>query len=153
MNKDALLATFIGFIVGLLVTGLILYGPGLTKNLPKIQFPKLSFSLPQFGKPKATPTPAPPEVKKEHAVTIESPLPDTLEQTDKVLISGSTTPESTVILTGTVDDSVVQANAEGKYAGKVTLTEGKNDLSVTSFDGKGTAVTASVSVFYTPEEW
>jgi len=152
MNKDALLATFIGFIVGLFVTGLVLYGPGLTKNLPKFQFPKISFTLPTFGKNKTTPTPTQAEIKKEHAVTIESPLPDALEQSDKVLVSGTTTPNSTVILSGEVDDVVIEANSDGKYAGKMMLTEGKNDVTATSFLNSQ-AVTQTVSVFYTPEDW
>jgi len=153
MNKDALLATFIGFVVGLLVTGLVLYGPGLTKNFPKIQLPKFSFSLPKFGKPTPTPTPTLKDSKKEHAVTIESPLPDALEQEDNVLVSGSTTPSSTVVISGTMDEIVIEANGDGKYAGKVALSEGKNDITVVSFQKSGTVATQTVSVFYTPEEW
>jgi hypothetical protein len=153
MNKDALLATFIGFVVGLIVTGLVLYGPGLTKNLPKIQFPKFSFSLPQFGKAKPTPTPTIATPKKEHAVTIESPLPDGLEQENTVLVSGTTTPSSIVVLSGPLDEVVIVANGDGKYAGKVSLSEGKNDISVTSFQQSGPVALATVSVFYTPEEW
>jgi len=152
MNKDALLATFIGFVVGLLVTGLVLYGPGLTKNFPKFQFPKISFSLPAFGKPKTTPTPTVNEVKKEHTVTIESPQADALEPSETVLISGTTSVSSIVILSGPLDDVVIEANGDGKYAGKVTLLEGKNDITVTSFL-KSQSVAKSVSVFYTPEQW
>lgn len=155
MNKDALLATFIGFIVGLFVTGLVLYGPGLIKNVPKIQFPKISFSLPQFGKTNISPTatPSQSEGTKEHTVRIESPLPESLEQTEKVLISGTTSASSTVILSGPVDEVVIEANGDGKYAGKVTLLEGKNDITVTSFQQSGKSATQSVTVLYTPEEW
>jgi len=152
MNKDALLATLIGFVVGLLVTGLVLYGPGLTKNFPKIQLPKFSFSLPKFGKPAPTPTPTLKDSQKEHAVIIESPLVDALEQEEKVLVSGSTTPSSTVVISGSLDEIVIEANGDGKYAGKVTLVEGKNDITVTSFL-KSQSVAKSVSVFYTPEQW
>lgn len=153
MNKDALLATFIGFVVGLLVTGLVLYGPGLAKNFPKIQFPKFSFSLPQFGKPKATPTPTAASIKKEHTITIESPLQDALEADDTVLVSGTTTPTSIVVISGSSDEVVIVANGDGKFAGKVTLSEGKNDITATSFQEKGPVALTTVSVFYTPEEW
>lgn len=153
MNKDALLATFIGFIVGLLVTGLVLYGPGWAKNFPKIQLPKISWKLPSFGKATSSPTPTPIEAPKEHAVTIESPLPDTVEQGEKVLVSGTTSSSSTVIISGPVDDVVIEANGDGKYAGKVTLSEGKNDVAVVSFQKSGAVASRTVSVFYTPEEW
>jgi hypothetical protein len=152
MNKDALLATFIGFIVGLVVTGFVLYGPAIMKNMPKLQLPKIAFSLPNFSKPKTTPTPTPTGIKKEHAVLIESPLPDALEQTDKMLVSGTTSANATVIISGLVDEVVVTANNDGKYAGKVTLVEGKNDISVTSIEQANQAV-QTVTVFYTPEEW
>jgi len=153
MNKDALLATFIGFIVGLFVTGLVLYGPGLVKNLPKIRFPNISFSLPKFEKPKPTPTPVSENTKKEHAVTIESPLTDAIEQSEKVLVSGITSISATVIISGPIDEIVVQANNEGKYAGKITVSEGKHDISVTSFDISGKSATQTIAVFYTPEVW
>jgi len=156
MNKDALLATCIGFIVGLIVTGAVLYGPGLTKNFPKIGFPKISFQLPQFGKKEGTPTPTAAtatETPKEHAVIIESPLPDSLEQSDKVLVSGTTSFHATVIISSPLDEVVIEANGDGKYAGKVTLQEGKNDIMVASVDPLGKSVSQSVIVFYTPEQW
>ncbi|HCM82001.1 MAG: hypothetical protein UW37_C0035G0002 [Candidatus Gottesmanbacteria bacterium GW2011_GWA2_44_17] len=153
MNKDALLATFIGFVVGLVVTGLVLYGPGLTKNFPKIQFPKFSFSLPKFSKATPTPTSTATDTKKEHTVTIESPLADAIEQEDKVLVSGATSTSSIVVISGPVDEVVIEANGDGKYAGKVTVSEGKNDITVTSFLQSQAVATQTVSVFYTPEEW
>lgn len=153
MNKDALLATFIGFVVGLVVTGLVLYGPSLTKNLPKIQFPKFSFSLPKKADTKPSPTPTVTVSNGKHSVTIESPLPDALEQSDKVLVSGTTSPSSTVIISSSIDEVVVQTNGDGKYAGKVTVSEGKNDITVTSIQKPDAVATQTVSVFYTPEEW
>lgn len=153
MNKDALLATCIGFVVGLVVTGLVLYGPSLAKNLPKIQFPKISFSIPKFGKPKSTPTPTEVPQPKVHAISIESPLADAIEQSDEVLVSGTTTTSSVVIISSPVDEVVMEANGDGKYAGKVTVAEGKNDITVTSFHKEKGVVTESVSVFYTPEDW
>ena len=153
MNKDALLATCIGFVVGLVVTGLVLYGPGLTKNFPKIQFPKFSFSLPNFNKPKASPTPSTQEPKKGHSIVIESPLNDALEQTETVLVSGATSASSTVVVSGLLDEIVIAANGDGKFAGKITLSEGKNDIVVTSFSANKEIATQTVSVFYTPEEW
>ena len=156
MNKDALLATFIGFVVGLFVTGLVLYGPGLLKNVPKFQlpsFPKFSFSLPQFKKSSVSPTPTTIETAKEHTISIESPIGDALEQTETVLVSGTTTPSAIVILSGVNDEIVVEANADGKYAGKVSLSEGKNIITATSYSKPEKVAVQTVSVFYTPEEW
>ncbi len=144
MNKDALLATLIGFGIGLLITGLLLLGPNLLKSFPKLQLPNFSFSQ---KKADVTPAPAP----TNQAVVIESPLGDAIEEKDEVLVSGTTSAGATVVVAGPIDEIVVAASAEGKFAGKVSLAEGKNDLTVTSYaDSKQT--TAIVTVFYTPEE-
>ena len=153
MNKDAVLATIIGFTVGLIVTGIVLYGPNLAKGIKMPVFPTISFKLPSFGKPTPTPTGTLDTKPKVHSVTIESPLAEALEQSEKVLVSGATSPSSRVFIAGALDEGIVQANDEGKYAGKITLEEGKNDIVVTSINTTGTIQTQTVRVYYTPEEW
>lgn len=138
MNKDAILATLIGFGIGLLITGLLLVGPNITKALPKIKLPTAA----------STPTPTP--TPSQFTVTIESPLAEALENSTGILVSGVTAPESTVVIAGSVDETAVVAQADGKYAGKVTLTEGKNDIIVTSYQQTKQA-NQTVTVYYTPE--
>lgn len=138
MNKDAILATLIGFGIGLLITGLLLLGPNITKFLPKIKLPT-KVSAP-------TPTPAP----LPFGVTIESPLADAIENTTEILVSGVASPGATVVIAGSVDDTAVASQADGTYAGKITLLEGKNDIMVTAY-GQTKQVSQSITVFYTPE--
>lgn len=145
MNKDAVLATVIGFGIGLLITGLLLLGPNITKSLPKIKLPAFSFSQPQ-KKPAVTPTPTP----SQFAVSIESPLADAIENTTDLLVSGITSPGSTVVIAGSADDTAVVAQTDGKYAGKITLVEGKNDIIVTSYSQTKQA-NQTITVYYTPE--
>jgi len=148
MNKDAFFATLIGLGIGLLLTGIILVGPNIVKSMPKVTLPSINLS---FLKKQPTPTPAPsPEAKYE--VTIDSPLPDAIESTDSVLVSGGTLKESKVIIQGIIDDVVIMTNGDGKFAGKVTLTEGKNDILVTSYHASVSAI-QKVTVYYTPEVW
>lgn len=138
MNKDALLATLIGFGIGLLITGLLLVGPNITKALPKIKLPTTA----------STPTPTP--TPSQFTVTIESPLAEAIENSTDLLVSGVTSPGSTIVVAGSVDETAVVAQADGKYAGKVTLTEGKNDIIVTSYQQTKQA-NQTVTVYYTPE--
>lgn len=144
MNKDALLATLIGFAIGLCITGLLLVGPKLAGYLPKF-----SFSMPKFAKsqpkPEASPTPS------AFALVIDSPLPDSIESEKEVLVSGSSAAGATVVIQGNTNDSAVAVNADGKFAGKIQLIEGKNDISVTSYL-KDKKTTQTISVYYTPEE-
>jgi hypothetical protein len=146
MNKDALLATLIGFGIGLFITGMILVGPRLAKYLPKV-----SFNLPQLFKtgdkkaPAASPTPA------EFTVTIDSPIADSIESEDTILVSGTTAAEATVVIQGEINDAAALTKTDGKYAGRVDLVEGRNDITVTSYQKDKTA-TQTITVFYTPEE-
>jgi len=143
MNKDALLATLIGFGIGLLITGVLLAGPNLLRMLPPIHWPTISFST-QKNTPNPTPTP------KTNGLSIESPLPDTIENSTDLLVTGAAVAGSTVVITGASDESVVMVKDDSKYAGKVTLVEGKNDITVTAYvAGKPTAQT--VTVYYTQE--
>ena len=145
MNKDALLATLIGFGIGLLITGLLLLGPNLTKFLPKIKLPTVTLSQPkQKSTPAATPTPI------QSGVTIESPLPDAIESTADLLVSGKTSPGSTVVIAGSMDDTTVVAQSDGKFAGKITLAEGKNEIIVTAYS-KTKQISQTIVVYYTPE--
>lgn len=152
MNKDAILATVIGFGIGLLIMGAVLVGPSIAMSLPALKLP--TFTLPSFSLPKATRntsnTPKPTPLAKP--LTIDSPLSDSIEQNASVLVSGSTYPNATVVIEGEDDPSVVVANEKGSYAGKLSLLEGKNTITVTSYDN-GHSYVQEINVFYTPEEF
>ena len=112
MNKDAFFATLIGLGIGLVLTGIILVGPNVIKSIPKISLPKITILQ---KKPTSIPTEIP---KVPHTVIIDSPLPDAIESTDSVLISGSTSKESKVVIQGIVDDSVMMTNGDGNLLEK-----------------------------------
>jgi len=147
MNKDAILATIIGFVIGLCIAGLVLLGPKLAKYLPKISIHLPTISL---TKPKASPTPTPNQ--KPFSLTIDSPIAESIESDSDLLVSGTTTGGSTVVIQGNTNDSVTGATKDGKYAGKITLVEGENDITVTSYNKKDHAA-QTVKVYYTQEQF
>ncbi len=144
MNRDAILATLIGFGIGLLITGVLIVSPNIVKSLPRFSLPQVSFFK---TSPKPTPTPA----ATPTGLTIDSPLADTIADKDGLLISGKTASGATVVIQGPLDEDVKVA-ADGKYAGKITLVEGKNEVTVTSYDGTK-PLTQIVTVYYTPEDF
>lgn len=145
MNRDAIIATVIGFGIGLVITGIFLVGPNFVQYMPKISWP--SFALPK-SQPKPTPTPTP----AAQTFSISAPLADSIESEDTVLVSGNSPGGSLVVIEGTTDEVIVSANGDGKYAGKISLEEGKNEIVVTSYmSGKPSRL--SVIVFYTPEKF
>jgi hypothetical protein len=144
MNKDALLATLIGFGIGLLITGLLLVGPNVLKLFPAVKLPSLAATQQKAKTPTPTPTP-------KTGFTVESPLPDSIENAPDLLVSGTASSGATVVIAGFTDESAVVVGTDGKFAGKVTLGEGKNDISVTSLTGL-TSKTQMVTVYYTQEK-
>ena len=154
MNKDAILATIIGFGVGLVIAALVFLGPSMVKGVPHISLPDFSKIMALFsiktktdGKEKTAPSP-----KANDRLTIQSPLPDSIEPKNETLISGTTRPNAIIVIEGEDVDSVVVANASGVYAGKIALGEGRNDLIVTSYADERIE-SEDVTVYYTTESF
>lgn len=147
MNKDAILATVIGFVIGLTITGLILVGPKVAKYLPKI-----SIHIPAISFMKSKPTPTQAPKQKAFSLTVDSPIPDSIASEGDLLVSGTTASGATVVIQGNIDDAVVTATSEGKFAGKIALVEGQNDITVTSYREKDRA-SQTVTVYYTEEQF
>lgn len=149
MNRDAILATVIGFAIGLIITGLFLIGPNL-KNILSSSFnlPTLSFLKPKGSSPQLSPTPTP----QVSTVVIDSPLPDAVVDNESLLVSGRTMPNETVILQNDLEDQAIIASADGTFAGKMKLKEGKNDITASSYGTGGQQTAVTVTVFYTSEE-
>jgi hypothetical protein len=154
MNKDALLATGIGFLLGIVITGIILYAPKLASRLPKVNFPKMGFSikLPSFGGKQPTNTTGNQKTNAPSALTVSSPLPDALVENDPVLVSGTAPAGSTVVIGGELDEDIVKATETGSFAGKITLREGKNSILITATSGND-MFEQSMIVYYTPEKF
>jgi hypothetical protein len=92
---------------------------------------------------KPTPTPKPNDA--EH----QSP-PESIEQKNKAHLGAS--PQRHRRHRGESTENVIIANAEGSYAGKISLGEGKNEITVTSYAGANVQA-QSVTVYYTPEDF
>ncbi len=148
MNKDAILATIIGLILGLSITAAFIFGPNLIKALPKIPFPTISL-------PKNTPKPVPQPTSTPNVfvVTITAPLEGAIEPKKDVVVSGMTETGATVVIGGPTDDDVVSAGEGGAYAGKVTASEGKNDITVTAYGAAGKQAQSTVTIYYTEENF
>ncbi len=145
MNRDAIIATVIGFGIGLVITGIFLLGPNIIKYMPKLSLPSISLPKPQTA---ASPTPT----QTNATFSIDAPITESIETTNSVLVSGSSPTGSLVVVEGPTDEVVLSPNGDGKYAGKVALDEGKNEIYVTSY-ANGKSQRLSVIVFYTPEKF
>lgn len=149
MNKDAILATTIGLILGLTIAGVFIFGPGIARALPKFTFPSFSFPKPTTKTP-----PQPTSAPKDFTVTITAPLPDAVEPKKDVVVSGLTAQGASVVIQGPTDEDVVMAGEGGAYAGRITATEGKNDITVTAYGQSSTKqAQATVTIYFTEENF
>jgi hypothetical protein len=152
MNKDAFLATVIGFMLGLAITSLILFAPGTLKSLSgvKINLSWLAF----LNSAKSTPPAIPKNnetAETKEPLTVDAPLPDTITDNAVLLVSGSALPGSVVIIAGPVDETVSRTGSDGKYAGKITVNEGKNNLLISSYLDQKVTV-KNLDIFYTVDK-
>lgn len=148
MNKDAILASVIGFTIGLCITGFLLVGPNILKNLPQISLPKREQKTQQVAS-------ANPDNQNDTSVAggfvVTDPQPDSLLNDKSLTVAGTAEPGSLVIIQGYSEETVVATGGEGKFTASLTLEEGKTDVVVTNYiNGKPTALT--IPVYYTEEE-
>lgn len=67
-------------------------------------------------------------------------------------ISGQTAPKAYVLISSQEKDQLVQAESDGAFAVSFPLTEGVNELTITSFDQKGEQRSLTRSVYYSREK-
>lgn len=65
-----------------------------------------------------------------------------------LLIQGTTSPESTVLISTNSDDQIVQADAKGNFSSSIKVEEGVNQLNITAFDSLGNSKREDRTIYY-----
>ncbi len=82
-------------------------------------------------------------------ITIDSPKNGTEVTQPHVTITGSSTPNTTIVLSGGKERTVVTTNAEGRFSAEIELAAlGMNVIDVISYDNQRSVNTASIHVNY-----
>ncbi len=153
MNKDAILATLIGFAIGLTITGIIIVAPTLARSAPK--FPKITLPSLSLGKgksAKAIPTPTiatKNEGAKSFAILV--PISDSIVPKNPVSFEGSVGQGATSVLVQSDTDDTVCPVAKDSWSCQITLSEGKNDITVHEIHDSIVASSKRITLFYTAE--
>lgn len=132
MNKDAILASVIGFSVGLLITASIVFGPKLFAQFQtstrEHQGQVASLQTEEDNRQQSTDISS--EESLASSLTIDQPTQESIVKESGITVSGNASPNSLVIVGTTEEESVVQVSSSGRYEAKIALKEGKNDISV-----------------------
>lgn len=147
MNRDALIATLIGVVVGIIIASFVLMGPRLKNIIPSISLPTIS--LPK--KETKTPDGSTDSTSDNGSLIIDSPEHESIQTQQDVLISGKTKPNAFVVIIGPNNEDVLRAGDDGAYAATIELSEGLNNIHVSSYV-EDDDFHKNITVFYTKEE-
>lgn len=155
MNKDALMASIIGFTIGLLITAVLLFGPKLVQGFPQLSLPSFSLGLGNAPADESDETAVEQpllDLDDSDTTLIDQPENNAVVFEDTITISGTAENATLIVISGFADDIVSPPAAGGTYSESISLEEGRNDILVTAYED-GKPVTDSVTVYYTQDEF
>lgn len=131
-GHDIFWAGFVGFLLGILFSFTIWAGNRViqTKALLIDDFETI-FPIRQFNLNLSEPT---------EATTVSQPV---------ITISGTTSGEATVLISGGASDLVIDST--GRFTTSYTLLEGENELTISAIGANGEQATTTRNIFYTTE--
>jgi hypothetical protein len=149
MNKDAILASIIGFGIGLMITGAVLIGPTALPAFRKMISDVGKGSV-QSLTTQATPAPTNAPSVGAKTLTVDSPEDQFIAESDSLTVSGKAPKGTIIVVDGNIDESVVTVSDSNTFQAKITLKEGINDVSVTNLTSD-TPANKHITVYYTPK--
>lgn len=144
MRKEVIIAILIGFGIGLIITfGIITARSAINQNQEKI-IGAVTPAAEAIVNPE----------KLIHKVALSQPENKLVVNSEKIEVSGTTTPLSVVaVMTGISGDTVTAADETGHFYQEVTLAGGANIIKAVSISPKGERAEGQVSVVYSTAEF
>ncbi len=153
MNKDAVLATLIGFAIGLTITGIIIVAPTLARSAPKL--PKItlpSISLGNQKKEASIPTPKVSALQEgTKTFAILTPIADSIVPKNPVAFEGTADSSATSILVQTDTEDTICAITKSSWSCQIALSEGNNSIAVHQIQNDTIIKSKTITLYYTPE--
>jgi len=143
MKKEVILAIAIGFALGLVITFGIWTANKSLKNLPKASQP-----TPTSEAVAATPA-STPSSNQTISLTISSPADESLTNSNKTTVSGTTVANAIVVIFSEDSQQIVSADDKGNFTADMGLVGGYNTIRVAAFDFSGNTTEQSITITYT----
>lgn len=131
MKKEIVWVVGIGIVLGLI------FAFGLYR---------INSSLPKPTPPTGTPNPI--NSNQEFTITLAKPEDGDVITQDSVTVTGVTSPQSFMVMSGESGDYILQTDSTGAFSQEVALNAGVNQIKITAFDPKGAQSTQKVLVVY-----
>lgn len=143
MKKEILISILIGFGIGILITFGVYTSRKAIEKSNQIISPR-SENL--ENEPEASPT------ISLQSLSIVSPIDESITNEGKIFVSGSTSPDSWVILLSEKGERVIMADKKGSFETEVLLISGENEIEVQSISETGEKTSKIVTVVYSTAE-
>jgi hypothetical protein len=85
-------------------------------------------------------------------VNLDNPDDNIITSDKSIIVSGSTSPNVTLIISTETSDLGLEADYKGGFSKVITLTKGLNIITIKAFDEKGADKTIYRTVYYTEEK-
>lgn len=126
MKKEVLLAIMIGLTMGLLITY------GIYRVQSAINQPPVTDVLETATESAGTAETAPPTV-----IALHSPLQGAVQTDGEVIITGTTIPDSNIVIFINNDETITKSDKSGSFTHNATLESGTNIIRVHVIDAGG----------------
>lgn len=101
--------------------------------------------------PKTSANPSNITIVNSSNLIITQPEDSSVVSTDKVVIKGSATPNSTIVITSDGDEQITVADKDGTFEKEIGLSAGINNVIVTTLDSKNDQSSQKITLVYSTE--
>lgn len=143
MKKEILLSILIGFVIGIIITFGIYSSKKAIEKSNQIISPQAEKLL---NEPVATPS------TSFQSLSLVSPIDESIINEGKTLVSGSTSPDSWIILLTEKGEKVIRADKKGSFETEILLISGENEIEIQSISETGEKANKVVTVVYSTAE-
>jgi hypothetical protein len=142
IRKSLFIAIILAMLLPAMVTGCA--QPVTQKSTPAPPQPAPVSPQPTPASPPPTPVPPPETPPTNLPLTVTQPVDGSIVNSDTVEVKGRTSPGAVV----SVNDEIVNADAQGAFTLTIPLEEGLNTLEVIASDDTGNEASVSLTVAY-----
>ena len=152
MRKEFVVAIFLGLTVGLLIiVGIVIARQAFEKHQTGSER-TANESLPISTSLSTSPPTATPTIPK-HSLTINQPDDNSVVSSSELMISGKTTPLSTIAIVSEKNEYFAQADETGLFSQKIELITGVNEIKMASLAPNEEQTEIILTVVYTTAEF
>lgn len=142
MKKELIIAIFVGFAIGLLITF------GVWAANKNIKIPSLSSLVKTQATPAPTASPTPAPIANSLSLTIDEPENHAIVKQEKVKLSGKTEAEATIVILYEEGEKILQADQGGNFSTEITLAGGNNEITVSAYGSDGSQISQNLTLIF-----